>query len=221
MMFRKAREEVVETCLLLADQGYLAGTGGNIALRADARHLLVTPSATDYYAMEAEDICVLRLADNTQVEGSRPASVESAMHARVLRARPEHHASIHTHQPVASAYTLLAQPLDIRDGSLRSVLGDRVPCVDYAPSGTDRLAMRVEEAFSGHVVACLMRNHGVVGIGADAREAARRVNALEIACADYFLSRMAGSPMRPEWVGNRVQRALQAVASGRKEELAT
>ena len=61
----------------------------------------------------------------------------------------------------------------------------------------------------------------MVGIGADAREAARRVNALEIACADYFLSRMAGLPMRPEWVGNRVQRALQAVASGRKEELAT
>jgi L-fuculose-phosphate aldolase len=221
MMFRKAREEVVETCLLLADQGYLAGTGGNIALRADARHFLVTPSATDYYAMDTEDICVLRFSDNRQVEGNRPASVESVMHARVLLARPGQHASIHTHQPVASAYTLLAQPLDIRDESLQSVLGDRVPCVDYAPSGTDRLARRVEEALSGQAHACLMRNHGVVGIGVDAREAAHRVNALEIACADYFLSRMAKSPMHPPRVVNRVERALQAVALGREEGLTT
>lgn len=219
MMFRKAREEVVETCLFLADQGYLAGTGGNIALRADEQHFLVTPSATDYYAMDAADVCVLRFSDFEQVEGDRPASVEAAMHGRVLVARRGSHASIHTHQPIASAYTLLAQPLEIRDEQLRSVLGDRVPCVDYAPSGTGRLARRVGEAFTRNIRACLMRNHGVVGIGVDAREAARRMSALEIACADEFLARGARSPGRADWVGSVVERALLAVASGREERL--
>ena len=75
MMFQQAREAVVETCLSLADKGYLAGTGGNIALRADAEHFLVTPTATDYYAMCAAEISVIRLAGTSQVEGDNTPSV--------------------------------------------------------------------------------------------------------------------------------------------------
>ena len=108
MKFEAKREEVRATCLTLADRGYLAGTGGNVALRADDDHFAVTPSATDYYAMSAADVCIVRLSDKRQVDGDREASVEAGLHAGVLLARPDCGASIHTHQPIASAYTLLA-----------------------------------------------------------------------------------------------------------------
>mgnify|MGYP000249410086 CR=1 FL=1 len=123
MMFQQARETIVETCINLANRGYLAGTGGNMALRAGEDHMLVTPSGVDYYTMGAEDICVIRLSDHQQVEGEMEASVESGMHVRVLAARPDCLASVHTHQPIASAYTLLAAPLAVKGNSLRLMLG--------------------------------------------------------------------------------------------------
>ena len=91
------RQSVVELCLELSRRGHFSGTGGNIALRIDAEHIAVTPSATDYLTMVADDICVLRLSDLQQVAGARAPSVESGLHAKVLRARPDANASIHTH----------------------------------------------------------------------------------------------------------------------------
>ena len=80
MSTRVLRETVVELCVALSRRGYLAGTGGNIALRIDAERFAVTPSATDYLAMGADDVCVLRLADLARLEGERAPSVESGLH---------------------------------------------------------------------------------------------------------------------------------------------
>lgn len=191
MKFQATRELVLRTCIELADKGYLAATGGNVALRADEDHFAVTPSATDYYVMRAADVCVVRLSDEVQVEGERSASVEAGLHAGVLLARPDCRASVHTHQPVASAYTLLATPLEVRDRSRQALLGQSVPSVRYAPSGTSRLARRVARALKANTHACLMRNHGAVCLGRDASEAMTRVAALESECASFFLTRMA------------------------------
>lgn len=189
MKFEATREKVVTTCIELADKGYLAGTGGNVALRADEDHFAVTPSATDYYAMTAADVCIVRLSDKEQVDGEREASVEAGLHAGVLLARPECWASVHTHQPIASAYTLLASPLEVRDPRHRKLLGATVPCVGYAPSGTGVLAMRVARAVRPDTHAYLMRNHGVVCLGQDAEEAMTRIAALEAECAAFFIAR--------------------------------
>jgi L-fuculose-phosphate aldolase len=199
MRFEETRQEVVRTCIELADHGYLAGTGGNVALRADDEHFAVTPSATDYYAMSAADVCVVRLTDVEQVDGEREASVEAGLHAGVLRARPECWASVHTHQPVASAYTLLARPLAVRDSRHRALLGSRIPCVGYAPSGTSWLAARVARAIKPNTHAYLMRNHGVVCVGKDASEAMKRVAALESECAAFFEAQVmeASNPLDP------------------------
>lgn len=186
MKLSVAREQVLATCLELADLGYLAGTGGNVALRIDADRFAVTPSATDYYAMTPADVCVVRLADGAQVDGALQASVESGLHAEVLRRRSDCSASVHTHQPIASAYTLLSRPLPVRDYDRRQLLGPDVACVGYAPSGTARLARRVARVLQGGSEACLMRNHGVVCVGRDTDHAMRRVAALESEAAAFF-----------------------------------
>lgn len=187
MRFREERERVVKICIELANRGFVAGTGGNVAIRADTEHFVVTASGVDYYTMSAADVCVVRLSDNQQVEGELAPSVEASMHAGILLARPECGASVHTHQPVASAYTLLSRPLEVRDATRRSLLGPVVPRVGYAPSGTGLLAMRVVRAFKSTNYACLMRNHGVVCAGRDEAEALSRIAALESECAAFFL----------------------------------
>ena len=211
MSVESARHQVLQTCIELADRGYLAGTGGNVAVRVDAEHFAITPSALDYYAMSAEDIGIIRVSDATPIEGRRPASVESGLHAALLRVRPEVHASLHTHQPVASAYGLLGEPLVVGDAERRRLLGKVVPCVEYAPSGTAWLAMRVGDVFeTGHHV-CLMRNHGIVCVGRDAERAAQRVEALESECAAQLLDGLAdGLPSSVKTlVSSRLRESLE------------
>ena len=187
----ETRELVVRVCRVLADRGFLAGTGGNVAHRADQDHFAVTPSATDYYAMNAADVCILRSEDLQQVEGDLKPSVESGLHARVLRARPDCSISVHTHQPIASAYTLLGKSLAVQLEEHRRLLGSQVPCAGYAPSGTSWLAAKVARRIRPDAHAYLMRNHGVVCVGADCDVAMQRVVALEAACASYFQQTVA------------------------------
>jgi L-fuculose-phosphate aldolase len=190
--FDEVRCAIVATCLELANKGYLAGTGGNVACRIDIdtdiddEYFAVTPSATDYYAMRPDDICVLRLRDCVLVAGERRPSVEHHLHANILRARRDCRASIHTHQPIASAYSLLGRELEIRHPRYQSMLGAKAALVGYAPSGTSWLARKLEKALRPEINAYLMRNHGVVCCGPTLAETVTRVEALEAACAHYF-----------------------------------
>ncbi len=186
MNFDEVRCEVVRTCLELANKGYLAGTGGNVACRIDDEHFACTPSATDYYAMRPEDICVLRLRDCLLVAGERRPSVEHHLHANILRARRDCRASIHTHQPIASAYTLLGRELEIQHPRYQAMLGAKAVLVGYAPSGTSWLAKKLEKALRPGINAYLMRNHGVVCCGPTLAETVARLEVLEAACAHYF-----------------------------------
>jgi L-fuculose-phosphate aldolase len=188
MSFDPIRREVIRTCLELADNGFLAGTGGNVACRIDDAHFAITPSASDYYSLTPDDISVLRLADLVQVAGGRRPSVEHKLHAHVFRARPDCRASIHTHQPVASAYTLLGRHLDIHPPALQAMLGAKAIYVNYAPSGTGWLASRLRKSLRQDANAYLLGNHGVVCCGPSLPETIARVEALEDAAAEFFLN---------------------------------
>jgi L-fuculose-phosphate aldolase len=191
MNFNQARRDVIATCLELADKGYLAGTGGNVACRVDDEHFAITPSASDYYSMMPDDICVLRLLDLEQVAGSRRPSVEHKLHAHVLRARLDCRASIHTHQPIASAYTLLGRNLEIDQVAHQSMLGKMAICLSYAPSGTGWLASKLRKSLRPEVNAYFLRNHGAVCCGPTLRETVARVEALEMACSSFFRTAIA------------------------------
>ncbi|VVM69402.1 3-oxo-tetronate 4-phosphate decarboxylase [Pseudomonas fluorescens] len=181
------QQQIVELSQHLCTRGFFAATGGNLALRIDAQHIAVTPSATDYFTMRAEDVCVLRLKDLAQLSGERAPTVESGLHAKILRARPDVQCSIHTHQPVASACTLLGEAMDVPNPELWDSLGKHIPLVGYAPSGSSWLAGKFGRAIRWDYNAYLMRNHGVLCCGPDIETTLSRLEALETFCRDYLL----------------------------------
>ena len=205
------RQTVVDLCQRLSQRGHFSGTGGNIALRVDAERIVVTPSATDYLTMTAADVCVLRLSDLRQLEGVRPPSVESSLHARVLRARPDVQASIHTHQPVASACALLGAGLDVPPPWQRT-LGRRVPVVGYAPSGSGWLAGKLGRALRPDTHAYLMRNHGVLCCGPTVEQALQAVEDLETLCQDLLRQRIARRATQTPSLQAPLRRVLDALA---------
>jgi L-fuculose-phosphate aldolase len=190
MFAREQRQQIVDLCIDMSRRGYLAGTGGNVALRIDAEHFAVTPSATDYLSMSAVDVCVVRLSDLACVEGERTPSVETGLHARVLRQRPDVGCSIHTHQPVASACALLDEPPVIDNHAVRAILGLRVQRIGYMPSGTELLAGMLGRALHADSNAYLMRNHGVLCCGADIKAAVNAVEALEKLALRHLTARI-------------------------------
>lgn len=179
MLALKQRQQIIEICQQLSQRGYLAGTGGNVALRIDAESFAVTPSATDYLTMQASDVCVVRLSDGQQLAGSRAPSVETGLHASVLRQRHDVLCSIHTHQPIASAYALMNETLAVTDPASRQLLGSSVPVIGYMPSGTSLLTRLVRRALRPDINAYLMRSHGVLCCGSSVERAIATVVALE------------------------------------------
>lgn len=207
------RQTVVELCVELSHRGHFSGTGGNIALRIDAAHIAVTPSATDYLTMTATDVCVLRLTDLKQVEGERTPSVESGLHARVLRARPDVQASIHTHQPVASACALLGRALEVPPGPLQQSLGRRIPVVGYAPSGSGWLSSKLARALRPDTNAYLMFNHGVLCCGTNTVTALQAVEDLEALSKTLLLQAIAARSEREPFMQPALRRVADALAA--------
>lgn len=197
MKFQSMRRQVVDMSVMLADHGYFAATGGNLALRVDDEHIVVTPSATDYYQMTAEDVCVLRLRDLVKVDGDRKPSVETGMHAKLLRTRTDCRASIHTHQPIASACTLLGPPLPVNCADDRELLGNLVRVVGYAPSGTTWLSSKLAKVLQPDHNAYLLRTHGAICCGSSAERAMRAISALEKVALDYLRTRIATRAAQP------------------------
>lgn len=206
------RRTILEMCVQLSHQGHFSGTGGNIALRIDAEHIAVTPSATDYLTMTADDVCVLRLADLRQIEGNKSPTVESGLHAKVLRARPDVHASVHTHQPVASACALLGRPLEVPPGPLRR-LGEHIPVAGYAPSGSGWLSSKLARQLRPGTNAYLMLNHGVLCCGATTGAALQAVEDLETLCASLLLQRIAVRGEREPFMQAALRRVADALAA--------
>jgi len=212
MNTRVIRQTVVDLCVELSQRGHFSGTGGNIAMRIDAQHIALTPSATDYLTMTAADVCVLRLADLAQVEGERVPSVETGLHARVLRARVDAQCSIHTHQPLASACALLGRDLEVPPGALQPSLGVRVPMVGYAPSGSSWLSSKLARKLRADTNAYLMLNHGALCCGASTSAALQAVEDLETLARAHLARLIAARAQQEPQRQPALQRVTDALA---------
>ena len=191
--YLKKKQEVVDACHTLSSMGYLAGIGGNIAARISDQLMAVTPSAADYFSMKPEDICILDLHTLEKLEGEAHPSVESGMHALIFRSRPDIHASVHTHQPVASAMAILDQSIPVLDPESRAALGDQVPVVSYGPSGTSMLVKALSKKINSKQNGYLLRNHGIVCGASDMDTAIENVHRIELAAADYLRNAIGAS----------------------------
>ena len=205
------KEQVIQACLTLAEAGYLAGTGGNVALRVNHELFAVTPSGADYYALKPDDICVLRLDTLRQVEGALKPSVESAMHACMLRFKRGMQASVHTHQPLASAVALLNVDLPVAGAESRGALGERVAIVPYAPSGTGMLVRAFGRKLRDNLHGYLLKNHGVICAAPDLQEAIAHVGRIEAAAAAFLRQHIATSASAPAAVRAMALDALTAL----------
>ena len=186
--FELFKQQIVDTCRVLVEKGYLMATGGNVSLRIpEPNAFAITPSNYDYLKMTADDVCVLNL-DLNLLEGQLKPSVEAAMHGVIYQVRDDVNAIIHTHQVYVSALTLVKAPIPALFDEQARFLGRSVEIIPYAPSGTGMLKNAVAKHVKNHNNAFMMQNHGALVFGHDMERAMHNVEILEKCSLAYLLT---------------------------------
>jgi ribulose-5-phosphate 4-epimerase/fuculose-1-phosphate aldolase len=135
--------------------------------------------------------------DGDVLAGEGKRHIEYPIHTRVMAARPDVGAVVHSHAAGAVAFASLDRPL-------RPVSHDAVSFADpdvprFTRSGAlitdDELGDALAEAL-GEAAGLLIPGHGLVTVGTTPGEAVMRAVLLNRACATQLLAEAAGGPAR-------------------------
>ncbi|MCC6319160.1 MAG: class II aldolase/adducin family protein [Gemmatimonadaceae bacterium] len=184
------RREIVQVCKRLYDRGLIAGPDGNVSVRVAADRILVTPAGMSKVDITGEDLVELSLS-GTHVRGSRRASSEVQMHLRIYQRRPDVHAVVHAHPPLATGFAVAGESFDTCVLPEMIFQVGWVPLVPYETPGTPQLADAFEPYLASHD-AFLMANHGATTVGPTLMMAHQRMESLEHSARILLTARMLG-----------------------------
>ena len=126
--------------------------------------------------MHSSDLVRVNIATGRAGRNKKP-SIEVGMHRNIYLSNPNINAVIHTHSPYTIAVSISSNFRHVIEEA-KIVVG--MPAIiPNAPSGSDKLATAVAEAFSQGHRAVIVKNHGVVVGGVDIHNARAIVESLE------------------------------------------
>jgi L-fuculose-phosphate aldolase len=190
------RLALIQTARVTIERGLNVNKSGNVSarcVRGDAEGLLITPTSIAYQELGPEDLVFVNLQDG-RCSGARTPSSEWRIHVDILRARREFGAIVHTHSPAATALSCHGLDLPAFHYMVAVCGGPDVRCAPYATFGTQALSDHALAALQGRK-ACLLRNHGALGCGADLADALAMAQELEHLAHTYLLARQLGEPL--------------------------
>jgi L-fuculose-phosphate aldolase len=192
-----AREELAYFMRRLYECGLTTCSGGNLSVRIDEAHAIITPSALDKGRMTPEQIGLMTLSGEN-LTPRLTASIEAGMHLAVYRTRPDVRAIVHAHPVIATSFSAMKARIDTTlTAEAYAVVGEPA-LAGYALMGTQALAERVAESVRGADVV-LMENHGILAVGNTLLKAFDRLEVLESAAKMTIIARLMGgaSPLTP------------------------
>jgi len=187
----KLAHEIVEAGCRIYQSGFVAANDGNISVRIDTEHVLITPSGVSKGFMEADALLLVNLTSGETIEGQGRPSTESAMHFDIYRHRPDVQAIVHAHPPTATGFAVAGIPLDELALPELIVTMGTIPLAPYATPGTEALPETLRPFYKEHD-AILLANHGAVTMGQSLTEALFKMESVEMCAKILFTARMLG-----------------------------
>lgn len=179
----EAKRLCVEAGKRLVANGLIARTWGNVSARISDTQFVITPSGRAYEDLTPEEIVVVNIED-CSYEGDIKPSSEKGVHAAAYRHHPTVDFVIHTHQRAATIVSITGMEIRNVYDEYKAVLGDVVPCADYAMSTTNSLRKKVEMCImmNPSVRAIMLMHHGALVMGDDYDHAFALAENLEACC---------------------------------------
>ena len=170
------RQALVDCGIRLVETGLVQGTWGNISVRLDDTHMLVTPSGLDYLRLTPADM--VRVDINTMKhEGNIKPTSEKGLHAEVYKRRPDVKAIVHTHSKYLSVFAAAEEDMPVLK-EFQDVFGTNVALAKYGLPGTSKLSKNTADAL-GSNFGVIMSHHGMAACGASLDEAFENCKKLE------------------------------------------
>ncbi len=187
------RKAVLDCILDLMDKGLILGLGGNASVRIEGKdYIAVTPSQREYAELTTDDICVVDFDLKPVVDNGLHPSLESAMHISVYRNRLDVGAVVHTHQPFASVFSLINEPIPAIFDEVTSTMGKEVPVVPYGLSGSPQLLENITAMLPTRSYCYILQNHGALCLGMDLAKARHNAELLEKVAKIYYYALTTG-----------------------------
>lgn len=208
------RRRLAAACKILAEEGQGDLIWGHMSARL--------PGADVYYMKPAQfgleeigpDDLLLLSRTGDVLWGRHSRHSEFPIHAEIYRARPDVNAVVHTHPPAAVAFS--ASDRRLLPVSHEGVLFTDLPLFTLT---TDLIVTREQgqalAAALGSARAVLLRNHGIVTVGATVAAACMHAIFLAKACQVQLMAHaLADSPHHtpPEEAGEKLQRIYRPEA---------
>jgi methylthioribose-1-phosphate isomerase/methylthioribulose-1-phosphate dehydratase len=196
---RELAAELAVVSRALYGRGWMDGTAGNLSVRLDDDHALVTASGRSKGELAARDTVPVSIATGAPVatdalppNGHPRSSAETSIHLALYRALPDCGAVVHAHPPYSTAVAARAAV----DGVVRFArfeiikgfgLADpsevHVPVFTnwpHVPDIADDIAKRLADG--ADVPVLLIAHHGATAWGATLEQARNRLECLEALC---------------------------------------
>jgi ribulose-5-phosphate 4-epimerase/fuculose-1-phosphate aldolase len=183
---------------LFARFGFDEGVAGHITARDPERPdwFWVNPFGMHFSQIRASDLVLVNESGEV-VEGQHPVNTAAfAIHSRVHAARPDSAAAAHAHSIYGKTWSSLGRLLDpiTQDACAfyqDHTLFDDYTGVVYETSEGDRIAKAL-----GPCKAIILRNHGLLTVGASVDEAAWWFITMERSCHAQLMAEAAGKPVQ-------------------------
>lgn len=171
------RRQLVRIARSIHRLGYTPATAGNLSVRLDAQRILATPTGCSKSLLKTSDMVIVDMKGN-RLSGFRNVTSEIGMHLAVYRMRPDVHAIVHAHPPIATAFAACRKPLDQPICSEIVMTTGLVPLAEYATTGTAEVSASLEPFIPAHD-AILLANHGLLTYGETLLDAFMKTEAVE------------------------------------------
>ncbi|NCA66515.1 MAG: hypothetical protein EOM87_00470 [Clostridia bacterium] len=183
------RRQVVDAGKRLLNSNLVQGTWGNISIRLDDTHMLITPSGLDYLTIKPEDIVKVNF-NTMEYEGKLKPSGEKDIHAMLLKSRKDINVVMHCHPNEGSAFAVALLSMPVVSAEMQSCVKGDAKVSKYALPSTKSLAHATVKAIEGRN-ACFMANHGMLSVGVSIDEAFECCQVMEDSADKYIDAKAA------------------------------
>lgn len=192
---RKLREELCKIGSRLYERHLTSGAGGSISVRATKEdEVLIKPSGFSLADLSSEHIVKVNLKGES-LEGKYKPSSDTPWHLMIYSQRREVRAIVHAHPPICGGFACAGIPLDIPTFTEVIIQVGRVPIMEYATPTTMEYARLVAESIKD-ADALLMKNHGIITLGANLEQAFQRTELLEDYAKMLLVAKILGGPKK-------------------------
>jgi L-fuculose-phosphate aldolase len=189
----RLREELCRVGRRLYERRLTSGAGGSISARTSKNEVLIKPSGFSLADMVPEHIVKMNLKGEV-LEGKYPPSTDAPWHLMIYGMRSDVNAIVHAHPPICGGFACAGVSLDIPTFTEVIIQIGRIPFMDYATPTTMDYARKVAESLKD-ANALLMKNHGIITLGANLEQAFQRAELLEDFARMVLIAKILGGPI--------------------------